>query len=280
MLNEKQMYSIGEMIVNQKESIAREVEELVNRNQNLGKIEHEELIQIRAEFVGLIGESLTKDNLDDVLEKVYEWGKNLGDYATESSVPLHEALWVIPHYRQFIFKFISKEFENENLTFDDNNLISERINPTIDQIIYAFTQSFVKYHEKVFNEAKEELIELSVPIVTLTEDVAILPLVGTLDTYRAQQLLEQTLKMGSKLGLKYLIIDLTGVHMIDTAVAKSLFQLHDALKLMGITAIIAGLRPELAQTMVTLGISLNEMKVVQSLPNALPLTGLSIDLDN
>ncbi|WP_054637637.1 STAS domain-containing protein [Thalassobacillus sp. C254] len=108
----------------------------------------------------------------------------------------------------------------------------------------------MEYHEKKFIEAKGELIELSVPIVPITKDVAILPLVGTLDTYRTQELMEKTLKSGSDLGLTYLVIDLSGVHMIDTAVAQNLFQLREALQLLGITGIMAGVRPELAQTMV------------------------------
>ena len=281
MLTEKEISIIGEKMIEQKESIAWIVEDLSNQgnefSENAKKIDMKQVIQLRAEFIGLIGECLTIEHQGQELEKVYEWGKRTGDYGCRMNVPLDEALLALPHYRKAIYEFINTEFRNEELTFNDYYILSERINPVIDKATYAFTQSYVEYNEKVFNKAKEELIELSVPIVPLTKDVAILPLVGTLDTYRAKELLEKTLETGSSLGLEYLIIDLSGVHMIDTAVAHNLIQLHSALKLVGITAIIAGLRPELAQTMVALGISLKEMKVVHSLPQALPLTGLRID---
>ncbi|WP_157842952.1 STAS domain-containing protein [Bacillus sp. FJAT-44742] len=280
MLNEAQMNLIGNEIIIQKEAITREVEERINKNQGLGGLNSEELIQIRAEFVGFIGESLTKANIDHVLAKAYEWGKQLGQHATALDVPLDEALAVIPHYRNFIFSFINKSFQHENLTFLDCSSLAERINPTIDKIIYGFTQSYKDYHEKIFKEAKEELIELSVPIVPITKDVAILPLVGTLDTYRTQELMGKTLKSGADLGLTYLVIDLSGVHMIDTAVAQNLFQLREALQLLGITAIMAGVRPELAQTMVTLGISFQKTYIVRSLPEALSLTGVEIAIKN
>jgi len=110
----------------------------------------------------------------------------------------------------------------------------------------------------------------------MTEEIGILPLVGDLDTKRAQYLMENALDKGKQYKLKWLIIDLSAVPIIDTMVADELFKIIAALKLLGIYVIISGLRPEIAQTMVNLGINLEEIKSFSSLHQAVQYANSSI----
>ncbi|PLS17495.1 hypothetical protein CVD28_12530 [Bacillus sp. M6-12] len=111
-------------------------------------------------------------------------------------------------------------------------------------------------------------LELSIPIVRVTEEIGIIPLVGDLDTKRSQELMEKALQNGTELGLSHLIIDLSGVPIIDTMVANYIFQVIEALKLVGIQVILTGIRPEIAQTMVNLGINLGDISTFGSLHQA------------
>ncbi|SDN22760.1 STAS domain-containing protein [Alkalicoccus daliensis] len=268
---------MGQSLIAENYSIAKEIHNNVfNKNHTINE---EEALQYRAVFLTYIGEALAGDELENHLGKVEEWAKGLGNYSYAKNIPLDEVMIDLPIYRNSIYSFLSQRFAEEKMTFADFRSIIDQIDPIIDKVIYAFSQSYVNNHAAEFRKQSDELIELSVPIVPLTKNVAILPLIGTLDTYRAKLLTEKTLESAATLGITHLIIDLSGVHAVDAIVAQNLFQLHDALKLIGVTAIISGLRPELAQTLVSLGISFKNFLVVHSLPQALPLAGLSINLE-
>ncbi|UCZ54236.1 STAS domain-containing protein [Bacillus shivajii] len=284
MMTVNELMNVGHAIIEESENLAKQVEEAfdsqsVQSNNHIG-FAKEENFQYRFEFMQMIGNALLSDDVKKNLDDVYKWGKKAGKRAVSAGISADFAMLSLPHFRKVIYKFIRKECKNRNVGFDDYFLMSERIDLLLDKAVYSFTQAYVEYNEDTFKKAQEELLELSVPVVPLTKSVAILPIIGTIDTYRSKELLDQSLTKGTELGLSYLIVDLSGVHMIDTAVAHNLFQLHDALKVVGITAIISGLRPELAQTIVNLGISFNHMKVARNLEQALMMTGLSIGTED
>jgi rsbT co-antagonist protein RsbR len=119
--------------------------------------------------------------------------------------------------------------------------------------------------------AEANALELSIPIIRVKEDIGVLPLIGDLDTRRAQELMNKALREGTKFNLSYFIIDLSGVPIIDTMVADQIFKVIDALMLTGIKSILTGIRPEIAQTIVHLGIDLNQkgITIFSSLHQAL-----------
>lgn len=107
------------------------------------------------------------------------------------------------------------------------------------------------------------------PVVPLTKGVGILPLVGNIDTARAQLLMEETLKQAAKHKFTHLVFDFSGVHIVDTMVAQQLFHVMEALLLIGVETVITGIRPEVAQTMVRLGVKLDKVQVKASLEQVL-----------
>ncbi|MEH7294665.1 STAS domain-containing protein [Priestia megaterium] len=134
------------------------------------------------------------------------------------------------------------------------------------------SNSYLQDYTNKIKQAQYAINELSVPIVRMTEETGILPLVGDLDTKRAQVLMENALAKGSDYHLKLLIIDLSAVPIIDTMVADQIFKVISALKLIGISVVLSGIRPEIAQTMVNLGIEINNIKTFSSLHQAVLYT--------
>jgi rsbT co-antagonist protein RsbR len=119
------------------------------------------------------------------------------------------------------------------------------------------TEIFQKSREEVVNRQQDELLELSTPVVTLWQGILALPLIGTLDSNRTQTVMENLLQTIVTTGAQIAIIDITGVPTVDTLVAQHLLKTVSAARLMGADCIISGIRPQIAQTIVQLGIELS-----------------------
>lgn len=118
---------------------------------------------------------------------------------------------------------------------------------------------------------QEELLELSTPVVKLWEGVLALPLIGTLDSHRSQTVMESLLQRIVETGSEIAIIDITGVPTVDTLVAQHLLKTVTAIRLMGADCIISGVRPQIAQTIVHLGLDLGTLTTKSNLADALKL---------
>jgi rsbT co-antagonist protein RsbR len=127
----------------------------------------------------------------------------------------------------------------------------------IDQLALYTTDAFQQMREEVIKRQQQELTELSTPVVRLWKGVLALPLIGTLDSERTQIVMENLLKSLVDTGAEIAIIDITGVPTVDTQVAQHLLKTVAAARLMGADCIISGIRPQIAQTMVHLGVELN-----------------------
>jgi rsbT co-antagonist protein RsbR len=129
--------------------------------------------------------------------------------------------------------------------------------------------SFVRAREELIADQAEQLLELSTPVVKLWEGVVAVPLVGTLDSARAQVVMERLLQTLVDTGSPYAIIDITGVPAVDTQVAQHILKTVVAARLMGADCIISGIRPQIAQTIVALGIEFGDIATKASLADAL-----------
>src|SRR6202012_2220622 len=127
----------------------------------------------------------------------------------------------------------------------------------IDKLGLYSTDVFQKSREEVILRQQQELTELSTPVVQLWKGVLALPLIGTLDSERPQVVMENLLKSLVETGAEIAIIDITGVPTVDTQVAQHLLKTIAAARLMGADCIISGIRPQIAQTMVHLGVELD-----------------------
>ena len=134
--------------------------------------------------------------------------------------------------------------------------------------LYA-VESYQKSREEIIKRQQEELLELSTPVVKLWDGILTLPVVGTLDSARTQILMESLLQAIVDTNCQVAIIDITGVPTVDTVVAQHLLKTVTAARLMGADCIISGVRPQIAQTIVHLGIDLKDVVTKATLSAAL-----------
>lgn len=136
--------------------------------------------------------------------------------------------------------------------------------------------------EQMIQAQRERLVEMSTPLIPITEQIVVMPLIGSMDTERAQQLVEVALNGAQNHGAKVVILDITGLHNIDTNIAGLLLKTAQALRLLGAHAILTGIRAGVAQTLVALGVELHNLETRSSLQSgiafALRYTGESLRL--
>jgi len=145
------------------------------------------------------------------------------------------------------------------------------ITELVDKLGLHTIKHFQKAREDVIVRQQEELLELSTPVVKLWDGVLALPMIGTLDSSRTQVVMESLLQRIVETGAEIAIIDITGVPTVDTLVAQHLLKTVTAIRLMGADCIISGVRPQIAQTIVHLGVDLQGVTTKASLADALSL---------
>jgi rsbT co-antagonist protein RsbR len=138
----------------------------------------------------------------------------------------------------------------------------------VDRLGLFTVEIFVKSREEVIQRQQREMMELSTPVVQLWDNILALPLIGTLDSERTQMVMESLLQKIVETGAAIAIIDITGVPTVDTLVAQHLLKTVAAARLMGADCIISGIRPQIAQTIVHLGVNLSEVTTKASLADA------------
>jgi rsbT co-antagonist protein RsbR len=154
------------------------------------------------------------------------------------------------------------------------------INVLIDKLALHTIEVFQKSREDVINRQQRTMLELSTPVVELWDGILALPLIGTLDSERTQLVMESLLTRIVETGAAIAIIDITGVPTVDTLVAQHLLKTVAAARLMGADCLISGIRPQIAQTIVHLGVELGDVTSKATLAGAfavaLKRTGLAI----
>jgi rsbT co-antagonist protein RsbR len=143
-----------------------------------------------------------------------------------------------------------------------------RISTVLDKLALVTTDAFMNAREQTILRQQQELLELSTPVVKLWEGVLALPLIGVLDSARTQVVMESLLQAIVDTGAEIAIIDITGVPTVDTLVAQHLLRTVAAARLMGADCIISGIRPQIAQTIVHLGVDLTNVTTKASLADA------------
>lgn len=143
--------------------------------------------------------------------------------------------------------------------------------PVANKILSIVALAFVEEREKYVRQQQEAIRELSTPVLQVRDQLLILPIIGVIDTYRARQVTEQLLRAIRTKRAKVVVIDITGVPAVDSKIAGHLVQTVDASRLMGATIVVTGISPEIAQTLVTLGVDLAKMNTVGDLQGGIEL---------
>ena len=172
----------------------------------------------------------------------------------------------------FIFSLKRPLFERIQANFaSDPQLLGKEmwtVTALLDSLGLLTAEAYSKAREEVIARQQEEMLELSTPVVKLWDGVLALPLIGTLDSARTQVVMENLLQSIVETNSKIAIIDITGVPTVDTVVAQHLLKTVTAARLMGADCIISGVRPQIAQTIVHLGINLLDITTKANLADA------------
>lgn len=207
----------------------------------------------------------------EYLEYINNRSADVAEKRAKEKFPLFESIRSFRNVRIAYWTFVQK-FIQQSTTPIAGDLVAEwsnLMNTAFDYIIENFAKYHHQYTENLLATQKALITELSSSVIPIKEGIGVLPLVGHIDTERATIILESALDQSSTKKLNTIFIDLSAVPVLDTMVAQKLYQLHSALKLIGVNAIFSGIRPELAQTAVALGINFADMQSYSTLMNAL-----------
>lgn len=261
---EEDKYMIAQLI--QEERRAALPSEVVEENQEFAEL----VLNERARFIELLGKSMQDScNEEKIMADVAAWGGATGNFFLEQGMTLDLALAETALYRKHIATLIKSEGRRLNISPEITYDAAEVLHALLDHATYSYTHAYTRSYQKKLEIARKEFLELSAPVVPISDSVAILPIVGSIEVDRARYILERTLLSASELKINTLIIDLSGVVRVDTMVAEQVVKIIQSLGLIGVEAILTGIRPETAQSLTTLGVDVKTMTVGGSLKRTL-----------
>jgi rsbT co-antagonist protein RsbR len=248
-----------------------------------GRLKEGELREHSREFIRLLREAVLKQS-DDLTTA--DWApvrEMLGSIsrsrALQGFTPTETATFVFS-FKQPVFERLRKELEKNPKQLAEEYWITTEL---LDKLGLYTTEMYSESRDSIIQRQQEEMLELSTPVVQLWKGILALPLIGTLDSARTQVVMESLLQAIVSSGSSIAIIDITGVPTVDTLVAQHLMKTVAAARLMGADCIISGIRPQIAQTIVHLGVNLSDVVTRATLADAfliaLERTGTSIDRD-
>jgi rsbT co-antagonist protein RsbR len=233
------------------------------------------------EFLGLLTQAVQSGNLSNI--QASEWREVREMLASISRMrgqkgftPTETATFIFS-FKQPLFARLRQEFAQDSTALIEETWLATTV---LDKLGLWTTENYQKVREEVIIRQQEELMELSTPVVKLWDGILALPIIGTLDSARTQIVMESLLQRIVETGAEVAIIDITGVPTVDTLTAQHLLKTITAARLMGADCIISGIRPQIAQTIVYLGVDLQDVVTKASLADAFALalkrTGLTI----
>jgi rsbT co-antagonist protein RsbR len=224
------------------------------------------------EVLSALNEGVSSGDLVHLENKSWEHSKELlqsisASRAQSGFSPSETATYVLSLKRP-IFEAIRQELGNK-----PDELFNEiwTANVLIDKLALLTSEAFQVTREQLIARQQQDMLELSTPVVKLWDGILALPIIGTLDSARTQVVMESLLGAVVKTNSRIAIIDITGVPTVDTLVAQHLLKTITAARLMGAECIISGVRPQIAQTIVHLGIDLSQVITKAKLSDAFAL---------
>ena len=247
-------------------------EQLASNTRRPDLISDFELRQQSAEFLRAFRQASQSGDVIDIRNPQWdEVRENLTDISrarTQQGFTASETATFVFSLKQPLFVRLRQELEKNPDALAEENWAATVL---LDKLGLFTTEVYQQSREAVIARQQQELMELSTPVVKLWEGILALPLIGTLDSARTQVVMESLLQQIVESEATIAIIDITGVPTVDTLVAQHLLKTVAAARLMGADCIISGIRPQIAQTIVQLGVDLNEVTTKASMAAAFRL---------
>lgn len=174
--------------------------------------------------------------------------------AVKGYTPTENATYILS-LRNVVLPLLAEELENAEALIREMNYFT----PLLDKMSLVMVENFIRWREEIIRQQRADMLELSTPVIKVWDKILTLPIIGTLDSRRAQMMMEALLQKIVETGSTIAILDITGVRTMDTLVANHLIKTVTAARLMGARCILTGVSPAIAQTMVQLGIDLTQI---------------------
>jgi rsbT co-antagonist protein RsbR len=245
-----------------------------------GQIKEDELKEQSRQFLREFVQALKSGNLDGINGSEWKAARDLlGDFsrsrALQGFTPSETAAFVFS-MKEPLFTLLREEIKNDAQRFAGHTWT---ITKSLDALGLYTTEVYQQSRDDIIKRQAQELLELSTPVVQIWDKILALPLIGTLDSERTQTVMENLLNHIVSSRAEIAIIDITGVPTVDTLVAQHLIKTVAAARLMGADCIISGIRPQIAQTIVHLGLQLDVVSkatMADALELALRKTGQKV----
>jgi rsbT co-antagonist protein RsbR len=231
---------------------------------------NEELREQSNELLETLLKTISDKNITDAessdFEPVYEILSGISiSRARQGFSPRETGIYVFS-LKEALLKSLQEDLKDDPRALADGIL---KVNRLMDNMGIATFETFIKGREEVILRQTDEITEISTPVIRVWEGIVALPIIGTLDSARTQTVMENLLQEIVASGSTIAILDISGVPAVDSLVAQHLIKTVAATRLMGAECIISGIRPEIAQTVVHLGIDLSNIVTKASLASAL-----------
>ena len=241
------------------------------RQEWVGRIHQAHLLQAMTSQEMAAETTSVYDNYVEVLETgsveaLQHYARDLSERIIPRGVETQEVVGIVLLLRDVLARSLFEKYQRDLPLL---NRVLDAYEPAANRIANTVAVSFVDERERVIRQQQDSIRELSTPVLRVRERLLILPIIGVLDRERARQLTEQLLTGIRAHRAKVVVIDITGVPDVDEAVANHLVQTVDASRLMGASVIITGLSPEIAQTLVMIGVDLSRMDTIGDLQGGL-----------
>ncbi|MEH2261232.1 STAS domain-containing protein [Nostoc sp.] len=250
------------------ELLSEWTQELANVNIRRGLIKQAQLKEECREFLSLFRVAVGQGNFTNI--QAAEW-QEMREMLNSISRSRSQNGFTPSETATFVFSFKQSLFNRMRQQLKDPTELGENIwlaTDLLDRLGLLTIEMYQKTREEVILRQQEELMELSTPVVKLWEGILALPIIGTLDSARTQIMMESLLQKIVETGSEVAIIDITGVPTVDTLTAQHLLKTVTAARLMGADCMISGIRPQIAQTIVYLGIDLTNVVTKATLADA------------
>ncbi|MFA1714420.1 STAS domain-containing protein [Peribacillus frigoritolerans] len=240
----------------------------------------EEIEKLLREQNTLTIKTVTSVLLEDktaFIDTMEQWATLVAKSRVESDTPIYDVLEALNKVRETYWAFITDYMlMDTQITKDIIIRWSRLINSAFDQLNREFTEQYYLLTKERLLAQQELINELGAPVIPIVDAIAVLPLIGEIDTYRAKEILNGTPSKCISKNITHLFIDLSGVSLLDTMVAQQIYQLISTLNLLGIQSTISGIRPEVAQTSIQLGLDFSQVSTHSTLKQALSKQGIKL----
>lgn len=267
------MARLGEIISRNEESIRTDwIKHMTKSVQRADLMSNLELDEQSRALLGALAAGSASGNAEDIAGPAWAPTREMlqdisASRARQGFTPGETATFVLS-LKQPLFMAIRRDLDKNQ---DEMFQTIWSATSLLDRLALVTFEAYMETREELISRQQQELLELSTPVVKLWDGILALPIIGTLDSSRTQVVMEELLQTVVATNSKFAIIDITGVPTVDTLVAQHLLKTITAARLMGAECIISGVRPQIAQTIVHLGINLEDVITKAKLSDAFAL---------